>query len=272
MPTFKRYTKKNARKSYRKPTVRKAIRSFHRSNFTKAVKKVLKSQIENKQAYTTNASSTLVKYNSGIDSVGDMTQILPAINKGTGDQERIGERIRAQRFQVNGFIKFDYNSAVASKAAAVGVRLMVVSMKTRSSLDSATATAAPLGGLLKKGGTSVGFTGILSDLTAPINTDLFTCHYNKVMYLKQDMVFATGTPSNSWVTSDISKLIRFFKINLKVKDKDLKYEDGTNSGLYPTNYYPFLIVGYSYLDGSAPDTISTNLGLEFTSTLTFEDA
>lgn len=266
------YGRRPARKGKSKPkTVRKAIRSVKKSNFKKNVLKVIHDQAENKQAYYTNASSSLVKYNSGIDSIGDMTQILPAVNKGSSDNERNGELIRAQRFQVSGYLKFDYSTVAASPNCSVAVRMMVISMKTRQSLDSATATAAPLNNLLLKGGTSTAFTGILSDLTAPINTNLFTCHYNKVIYLKQDMVFQTGTPTNSWVTADVSKLIKFFKINLKVKNKQLKYDDGTNSGLYPTNYYPFLVLGYSYLDGSAPDVVTTKLGLEFTSQLTFED-
>lgn len=262
----------NRRRAPYKKTVAKAVKSVRRSNFKKAVQSVMKEQVENKQAYHTNASSSLVKFNSGIDAISDMNQILPAINKGPQDNERIGERIRAQRFQVSGFMKFDYNSSAASPSSSVGVRMMVLSLKTRSSLDSATASAAPLQALLKKGGTSTAFTGILSDLTAPINTDLFTCHYNKVTYLKQDMVFQSGTPTNSWVTSDVSRLIRFFKINLKVKNKDLKYEDSTNSGLYPTNYYPFLVIGYSYLDGTTPDVLNQKLGLEYTTTLTYEDA
>lgn len=265
--------RKYARKGSKKPkTVAKSIKSVRKSNFKKNVLAVIHANTEDKQAYHTNSSSGLIKYNSGIDSTADMTQILPAISKGSEDNQRIGERIKAQRFTVSGFMKFDYNSSPASNACSVGVRMMIVSLKTRNSLEAVTANAIPLTSLLKKGGTATAFTGILSDLTAPINTDLFTCHHNKVYYLKQDMVYTTGTPTNSWVTSDVSKLLRFFKINLKVKNKDLKYDDGTNTGFYPTNYYPFLLIGYSYLDGSAPDTVSTKLGLEFTSQLTFEDA
>lgn len=255
----------------RRNAVRKAVQRVKKSNFRKNVIKVMREQIETKEAYTTNSSAGLIKYNSGINSVADITNILPAISKGTNDNERVGERVRALRLNVRGYIKFDYNSAPASPASSVGVRMMIVSVKGRNSYDMATINGNALFSLLKKGGTSTAFTGILSDLTAPINRDLFTVHHDKVMYLKQDMVYQTGTPTGDITTSDVSKLIRFFNLNVKCRNKDLKYEDATNSGIWPTNFYPFLLIGYTYLDGSAPDTVSTKLGLEFTSTLKYED-
>lgn len=269
------YRRKGRRAGNRKrKTVRKAISRVKKTNFKKNVIKVLREQIETKEAYHTNSSAALVKYNSGINSVADITNgiILPTLAKGTNDNERIGEKVRALRLNVRGYLKFDYNTSAAAPASSVGVRMMVVSVKGRDSYDMATINGNALFSLLKKGGTSTAFTGILSDLTAPINRDLFTVHHDKLIYLKQDMVFQTGTPTNSWVTSDVSKLIRFFNLNVKCRNKELKYEDATNSGLYPTNFFPFLIVGYAYLDGSAADTVSTKLGLEYTTTLKYEDA
>lgn len=262
--------RKNNRKSKKYSRASKS----RKSNFKKNVLKVIRDQVETKEAYHTNSSASLIKYNSGINSVADITNgiIVPTIAKGTNDNERIGERIRALNLNIRGYLKFDYNSSAAAPASSVGVRMMVVSVKGRDSYDMATINGNALFSLLKKGGTSSAFTGILSDLTAPINRDLFTVHHDKLFYLKQDMVFQSGTPTNSWVTSDVSKLIRFFNLNVKCRNKDLKYEDATNSGLYPTNFFPFLIVGYAYLDGSAADTVSTKLGLEYTTTLKYEDA
>lgn len=266
------------RRNYRKRpaakrnTVRKAIRRQRKSNFVKAVKKVIHSQVETKMAYLTNSNASLIKYNSGIDSAGDYTPILPAITESVNENGRIGDQIRTSSLNLRGYIKFDYSSVPASKVCSVGVRMMIVSLKSASTSDAVNASTVPLTNLLKKGGTSVAFTGVLSDLTAPINNDLFTVHHDKLMYLKQDMIIQNGTVSNDWVMGDVSKLIRFFNISVKCKNKLLKYEDGISGGIYPTNFYPFLLLGYSYLDGSAPDVITTPLGLEFTSTLRYEDA
>lgn len=254
--------------------VRSAVVKAKKATFKKKVIKVIRDQLETKEAYHTNSSAGLIKYNSGINSVADITNgiILPAMSKGTNDNERVGERVRAMNLNVRGYFKFDYNSSAAAPASSVGVRMMIVSVKGRASYDMATINGNALFSLLKKGGVSSAFTGILSDLTAPINRDVFSVHHDKLYYLNQDMVYQNGTPTNSWVTSDVSKLVRFFNLNVKCRNKDLKYEDATNGGVYPTNWFPFLIIGYAYLDGSAPDSVSTKLGLEFTTTLKYEDA
>lgn len=253
-------------------SVRKAIRQVKKTNFVNAVKKVIRSQNETKMAYLTNSNASLIKYNSGIDSLGDITPILPSITESVNENGRIGDQIRSQTLQIKGYIKFDYSSVPASKVCSVGVRMMCVSLKSAQNADAVNSTATPLYSLLKKGGTSTAFTGVLSDLTAPINTDLFTVHSDKLYYLKQDMIIQNGTVTNNWVAADVSKLLRFFTINVKCKNKQLKYEDGISSGVYPTNFYPFILLGYSYLDGSSPDIVSTPLGMEFTSCLKYEDS
>lgn len=252
-------------------TARKAVAKARKSNFVKAVTQVIRSQAESKMAYLTNSNASLIRYNSGIDSLGDITPIIPSITESVNENGRIGDQIRSQSLNIRGFLKFDYTSVPASKACSVGVRMMIVSLKSASNADAVNSTATPLYSLLKKGGTSTAFTGVLSDLTAPINTDLFTVHHDKLMYLKQDMIIQNGSVTNNWLSSDVSKLIRFFNISVKCKNRLLKYEDGISSGVYPTNFYPFLLLGYAYLDGSAPDVVATPLGLEFTSCLKYED-
>lgn len=239
---------------------------------TRTVKKIVSSLTESKQAYT-SSGNTLTMFNSGIDSVGDYIQILPSIAQSVLDNGRVGDQIRGQNLRVKGFVRLNVNEVSDStKLPQVAVRLMCLSLKNVSNWSSVGATAAPLSSLLKKGGTTTSFSGVLSDLHAPINRDLFTVHKDLKFYLKQDYINSIGASVPSqYLNQDISKTIKFFNFNVKCK-KLMKYDAGISSGLYPTNFAPFMVLGYSYLDGSAADVVATNLGLNYDSTFTYEDA
>jgi len=243
------------------------------TNFIKAVRKIIDSNQETKQAFHTTGPS-LVLYNSGIDSSGDMSQILPAISQGLDANNRIGEQIRAKSLNVKGYIRLNVNDvAESTKLTNVIVRMMVVSLKVRSAFPDAQGSTAQLQSLLKKGGTTTGFSGVLSDIYAPINTDLWTVHHDKKFYLSQSYVNVTGaSPPTATIAQDISKTVKFFNFNVKCKNKVLKYDEDTASNIYPTNFAPMILLGYSYLDGSSPDVLLTNVGLSYDSVLNYEDA
>lgn len=241
--------------------------------FIKAVRKIVDKDTETKQAFHTSGDS-LIYFNSGIDSVGDMQQLIPAISQGVGAHQRIGDNLRAKNLSIKGFIRLSVNDVSDStKLTNVICRMMVVTLKTRPSYIDATASSAPLATLLKKGGTTVAFTGKLSDVYAPINTDVFTVHHDKKFYLSQSYVNVTGpSPPTTILPQDISKTIKFFKLNVKCKNKVLKYDEDIGSSLYPTNWGPMLLIGYAYLDGSSADTVSTNIQCQYDTTLNYEDA
>lgn len=240
----------------------------------KTIRSVINKQAENKQAYTTQSTApALLKFNSGIDSVGDLIQILPNISKGDDENQRNGNQIRAKSFNIKGFLKLDVNDvADSTKLPNVVARLMVVSMKVAPSFQDAQSLSTKIGTLLKKGGTTSTFAGNLQDLYAPINTDVFTVHYDKKFYLKQDYVNVAGSSAPSTtIAQDISKTVKFFNINIKCKNKLLRYDEDVGSDVLPGNFGPFLLLGYSYLDGSAPDVVDTKLGLCFDSVLNYTD-
>jgi len=258
----------------RRPVARKSkpVYKAKRANFKKFVKKVVSEMAETKEAYTTSGD-TPIWFNSGINATGDITPIVPAIGQGVDTNQRIGQKITAQRLNVKGHIRLNLNDVSDStKLPNVVVRMMIVSMKNKPSYGDVTASAAPLSTLLRKGGTTTAFTGVLSDVYAPINTDVFTIHHDKKFYLNQTYINAIG-PSvpSQYLAQDISKTIKFFNLNVKCKNKVLKYDEDISSDSWPVNWSPFLILGYAYLDGSAPDTISTNVQLMYDSTFQFED-
>lgn len=269
---------RKAKRAYKKrqpKTVVKVTQTTKPSmTLKKTIRSVINKQAENKQAYTTQSTApALLKFNSGIDSVGDLIQILPNISKGDDENQRNGNQIRAKSLNIKGFLKLDVNDVPDStKLPSVVARLMVVSMKVAPSFQDAQSLSTKIGTLLKKGGTTSTFAGNLQDLYAPINTDVFTVHYDKKFYLKQDYVNVAGASAPSTtIAQDISKTVKFFNINVKCKNKLLRYDEDVGSDVLPGNFGPFMLLGYSYLDGSAPDVLDTKLGLCFDSVLNYTD-
>lgn len=259
----------------RRSSMRKAVSKRTNKSLVKLVKNVIHQQAETKQAYISTGDS-LVKFNSGINSTGDMIQVLPNINLGTADNARIGDQIRAQSLNIRGYVRIDpsatspyFNNAGVPNVMA---RLMVVSLKTKQNFTEATSSATPLNGLLKKGGTTTAFTGVLSDIYVPINTDLWTIHADRKMYLTQDYVASYGGVTAQLIPQDFKDTIKFFNINVKCKNKLLKYDSNISSALLPTNFAPILLLGYSFMNGDAPDVLLTKLGLQFDATLNYEDS
>lgn len=275
MPTGKKRVVRRVRK-YGGRKVIKRVRKAPRKKLSLAsmVKALIHKNAENKQAYITCADTSLLKFNSGVNTTADMIQVMPNISQSTSDNGRIGDQIRAQRHNIRGYVKLDVNTSGASNYDLCNVvcRLMVVSLKTKPNYTEATSAAAPLSGLLKKGGTTTGFYGNLSDIYAPINSDLWTVHADKKFYLSQDAMTNFNSTTNAIVGQDISKTVKFFNLNIRCKNRLLKYDANVSSALLPTNYGPILLLGYAFLNGATADVVNTRVGLQFDSTFSYEDA
>lgn len=261
----------------RRPYAKGKRKTVPRKSFAKSVakiaQKVVNKNIEDKVMYQSTSESALVNFNSTISSTGDYLQLIPNCTSNTDENGRVGDELTVKKFEVKGYIRFNpvFNMSTADpKACQVGIRMMILSLKKTTSWDLVTGSATPLNSLLRRGGTTVGFSGQIADLHNDINTDLFTVHHNKVFYMCQQFVGNSST--TGWFSSEIKDQIKFFKFTMKCKNKKLQYDDDTNSGLLPTNYAPFMLLGYSYLNGSAADTVSTNLGLQLQSYIYYQDA
>lgn len=270
MPYKRRPMAKRGRKLRKITRPRRVYRK--KNALTKLIKSVIHKQAESKHAFLTTGN-TLTYFNSGVNSTGDMLQVLPNITQGTGDNSRIGDQIRAQSLNIKGYVKLDINNTGVSNSDLTSVicRMMVVSLKSKPNYTEATSSSTPLSGLLKKGGSTTAFTGILSDIYAPINTDLWTIHTDRKFYLNQSHIQNFNSTTNAIVATDVKNTIKFFNIGLKCKNKLLKYDSNISSALLPTNYGPIFLLGYSFLNGASPDVIGARVGLQFDSTFTFED-
>lgn len=259
---MKKYGRKKAFKRTFKTKGKRAVRT--KKPLRKLIQSVINKNLEDKFAYK---SSIDVNYNSGINSQADLVSVMPSINIGTADSSRVGAQLHGKSLLVQGHMITNLTNNSYSDVR-LGIRMMIVSPKGYIGYEPAFNSATTwLNYLLKRGGSTLAFTGLVADLYSPINSDAITVHYDKTFFMTvpyapagvSGMVMPTGTT-------------KFFKIYLPVKNKLLKYDAAINNGLTPTNYNPFLIVGYSHLDASIPDTVQTQVNVSFTSQFKYQDA
>lgn len=257
---------RRAKKTTKKP-VKKAAKKG--KTFAQKVLAVVHKRTEDKVVYTSNDEDSLVSFNSGINGAGDMLNIIPNMDNGVEINQRIGDKVIMQSHTIYGYFRIVPNTtALSYKFGNVAVRQMIISLKSISNYDAVindTNLTAKLLGLLRKGGTTTGFSGIVSDVMADVNRDVFTLHFDKVYHIKSDYNMTA-------IGSTTQDTLRMFRINMKAKNKQLKYDNNISAGLLPTNYAPIMVFGYCYMDGSLPDTTSTNLQVYYSTTLKYEDA
>lgn len=266
-----RNPKSKAPKRYR-PKKRNQ-KSKSKGTFKNKVLEVIKSQAESKQAFHSQSG---LAFNSGIAAQADCLRLIPNITQGTADNNRIGDQIKPQSLKISGVLNmYNQGGTQGDGVRRLACRMMIVTPKNYPNWATAYANATTwMPYLLKKGGTTVGFTGIMSDLYCPHNSDAITLHYDKVHFLNQSGYMAIGGATSGIVSTTQENLVRFWSKTIKFGNNvKFKYDSNTDSGLTPTNAGYFLIMGYVLLDGTdVPDTATNRMWNQYITTLTYEDA
>lgn len=262
------YRRKYNRKASRKPRARRAPKK----TFAKKVLAIIHKQAENKMAYE-SGGDVIQKFNGSLanSGVSALFPLIPGINRGNAEGDRIGQQIRAQSLRFKGCLNLSPSGAgpYAGFQSRVAVRMMIVQPKHLSNNTQVDSTSW-FGALLQKGNTTTSFLGRLTDLWAPINRDAITVYHDKTFYLTATWV--SQVTAVGYYLIDNSKATKFFDVSVKCKNKVLRYDDNTfvGTGLTPTNFAPVALFGYTYLDGTAPGTL-TDVGINYDTTLSFED-
>lgn len=245
----------------------------------KFVKKIISQQVETKE---NTYISTNTAYNGVINSAGDLNQVCAYPVTGTGINQRIGDQIRLRHVNIKGHYYINNAPWQGSSSTTVpttinpntriGVRIFVVTCLQYPTYDQFNAYgSSALSSLLRYGNSVQGFDGTVKSLYMPVNTDRFICHYDKMSFCTIGELTQTssGSTTATLATLDVSKSFRMFNINLKIKNKLIKFvNDDTSQG----SWSPVLLIGYSHLDDSAADSVSTNINMNYMTLIKYEDA
>jgi len=215
---------------------------------------------------------TFANFNSTINSTGDYITLLPQIVSGTGQNNRIGTKIRPVRMEITGYVAYQSGAVnLNNDARMIGGRIFVAQDKATRSYTNLIYNYQ----LLDLGGTSNDFIGTAMNWVSPHNKDQFIFYADrKFTMLKPFGTTNNTTPSTTNAITGMDKSMFYpFKIVLTQKHLPavLTYDE-TDSLAYPTNFSPFLALGYCDLLNNTPDSLHTQLGMEFNCTLYFKDA
>lgn len=232
--------------------------------FKKKVLAIIHKNTENKQGFRYQNTTS---YNSGIDTSADIAFLVPNVAQGPEENARNGDRIRAQKLTLKGILQMNLSYANTYSGCRIGVRVFVVQPKLFTNQPSILANANNwLPYLLRKGASSLPFSGVISDLACPVNREMITCYYDKVFYMTIPYMATAAGQQETYHST------KFFNKTFKLRNKELKYNSNYESNLQPTNYAPVIIVGYVHLDGTAPDVVNQQLTMSWDSILDYEDA
>lgn len=248
-----------------------------RSKNSGKVSAVVKSYINrtirrNQETKMSSNQYGLTAFNSTITANADLITVLPTITVGTGQNDRIGNKIRPIRLEITGYVAYYTDALTANQdARMLGARLFCFQDKTTRSY----ANSINNFNLLNLGGTGNNFTGTALNWVSPHNNEQFTFYADKKFVVQKPFGFTNNTtPSSTNAITGMDKtLFHPFKIVLTQKQLPavLQYDQG-DSLSYPTNFAPFMALGYCDLMNKTPDTSSTQLVMEFNATLYYKDS
>jgi hypothetical protein len=201
-----------------------------------------------------NNLGNFVGFSTAITGTGEIYGCVPITSQGTGDHNRVGNKIKPTSCRVK--LDIAVKDHVDNSALDRTVHVFLLSSKSVKSLDNF--TAIPITLLMDKGdGTQTSFDGTTYNAQLPINRKEFTVHKHKVFRLVSGFGKSIGTTSASAGTTDsvISPSYSYARISMKVPlPKTLIYD--RQSSTYPTNSAPFLVIGYTKNDNDGQSHVS----------------
>lgn len=190
----------------------------------KAEKKVFIQTSTNTSITTANASNPTVLY------------LTPTTAQGTGDQQRIGNRIRVTNGEITGFINLlPYNAVTNPNAPPLWVKIWLCSYirqntNTIGSTDISTA-------FFQASGANNGFNGAMADMVQPVNQDSWKLYDTRM--IKLGVANTNGTqPASTGAWCDNSPMSAQFRMSIpKEHCTQLQYNDTTSTVSTNKNLY-----------------------------------
>lgn len=279
-PLMRKFRKSKAK---RRPAGRKARVSKSVKNF---VKKEISKNIENKfcSIYADGNS-----HNSSISN-SEAYALVPAIGEGTQQNQRLGKVIKAKGLYVRGAVSIDeeytdFGDGNQSVWRPIMARVIIFRQKnvnccynvgniTMAQLLRPNFGTGPTPAGYSTGDQTSPWRGETIDQLMPVNKQLFDVAMDKKVVLTPNLMRNLGVlplqSAEGFVQQPLNTNYYQYSIKLPV-NKVLKFNEDSLIN-YPIGAAWWVAVGYSYLDGTGADVLTSQVFHEAVSTLYYEDA
>lgn len=239
------------------------------------VRKLLDKKTEDKFISWENAPGGIATLGRAIGPLGSVFRLIQNIPSGSEAYQRLGDKVRPKYLMVRGFVAINFPVPVETAAR---VRILAVSDKSNKNASPIVNPGPPLGALLNDNllalapSVAHGYRGFPDDDNSQVNLDQFTLYHDK----HYDLIQAGKTPAASPPIQGTGAMVvyKYFKMKIKCPAV-LDFTD--SNGDFPTNFCPYLLMGYSYPEGwslppADPDPLANQVRWYVRSTLVYEDA
>jgi len=255
--------------------VQRAKRSKNRMSVSSkalvsSVRSILNGELETKYA----CDNRVVGFNSAIGSWAEAYPILPPIAPNATGAGQTFARIGTQITPISSKLTITVAPTAVNRTMSMQVDIYVCTRKQNKFFP----TLASLPGALQlfmtgtTGAQTQAYDGALVSTYLRQNRNEFTIlkHKRVVLLANVGIPNADTTAGNA---PNVATNAAAHRMVFKLKaPKTLKYDETSGTATYPNNWAPFFVLGYSKLDGSAPDVVNQNVLATWSSSLTFKDA
>lgn len=231
-------------------------------------KKVVADALEDKYARAEiQPGGQPLLFNSPITAYTECYNMLPVITQGTDSMNRIGDKLRPKSLVVNLYI-----TANGTLPTSMLQRVRLFVLEDKSIRNWANISSTPIGtALLDFGSFLGGFSGLP-------NCELIRVNKRRYKVIKDSTVTlskGTGLTPNVGGINGTQTFVsgqQYHKMTFKIPTPAVLHYSSPMDP-YPTNFAPFMCLGYTQPDGdAAPDSGVFKVAVQFSSHLDYEDA
>jgi len=223
--------------------------------------------------YNSQTSSDLyqaLNFSSGITSTNELYMLVPRINVGSDDHQRIGNRIEPIKLKNTTSVFLPYSEARTAMSVFVDVYYLTCKqVKTQINNNE-----VPTGFLLNAGdGTNVPYDGTAQTADLPINKAAFSVLKHKRVKLQ----LSAGDPNSVLVGAFANPAVvstcyyeARWTYDIPVPSKLTYMNENVN---YPSNYFPFMCLGFHAIDANGDTApITPRIFCRSQSQMSYKDA
>jgi len=239
------------------------MRDQQKAQMLTLVKRMISRHSENKTVGYVVENAVV---HNGSIIAADCEPLIGEIAQGNDSFNRQGDRISPKRLTVRGTISLNSGITGGLTQTPVQVRVLLLTQKDIKIGQQVISNAVDTAHLLEPNiavANEVDYSGATLNHLFPVNKDLFTVYYDKTFTLN-------GGAQASGSVEAVNRYSVNWSKTFKKLPSTLTFDNG--NGDWVNNFAPFLAIGYSYPDGSSPDTTTRRIVSTCYARLDFEDA